>query len=487
MTFSALDWTIGTLYFVLVPAIGIYAGRREGDLGDYFLGGRRIPWWAVWLSIIAAETSAVTFIAVPAFAYARDWTYLATAFGNILGRIVVAFLFLKPYFELGVFTVYGYLEKRFGPRSRDGAAVLFLLTRLLASGVRLYAGALIVETVTGLDVRFCIALLAGVTVIYTMIGGIKAVIATDVLQVFVMFGGAAAAAAAILHELPGGLEGVAAALPPGKTRLFDLAFDPSRETTLWGGLLVTFLIMASHGTDQDLVQRMLTAKDLRSSRRALIASGLLDIPIVVVFLSIGTLLFVYYARYPDPTLPVRPDKVFPHFIVHKLPRGIAGLVVAGILSVAMGSLSAAMNAIASTVVIDLWKPYVSPHSTPEDDVRTARGITLVAAHLLVAVAIGTWWVATQGQELLLNLAFQVVGYTWGALLGVFLLGFLSARSGDRWNLVAMGSGIASVVLSKVWLELAWSWFIPLGAAVTMAVGLLGPAKATAGSSASRSD
>ena len=487
-SFSWLDYAIGAAYFVLIPAIGIFVGRRERDLGEYFLGGRKIPWWAVWLSILAAEVSAATFVGAPAFAYKNDWTYVQPVFGTIIARIIVAFLFIRPFFDMNVTTVYGYLEKRFGRRTRDGAAAIFLVTRLLASGVRLYGGALVLHSVLGQDAQGVdrlsvgagIQLLAFVTLVYTLVGGIKAVVATDAIQVVVMFGGAFAAAAAILWALPHGLADVEAALPADKLRVFDftLTLKSTDRPTLLGGIVGgAFITMASHGTDQDIVQRLLTAKDVRSSRRALILSGILDIPIVLLFLSIGTLLFAYYHTFPDSTLPKKTDEIFPHFIATSLPRGLAGLVVAGVLSVAMGSLSAAMNALASTVVFDFWKPHLERTGrvrSPEEEVAAGRAATLACAALLVAVALVVSEIAARNPTtLLLVIAFKVIGYTYGALLGVFLRGFLTKGGGDAWNLVAMGTSIAVVALVGATTELEWTWFVFVGTVVTFSVGALG--------------
>lgn len=478
-SFSNLDYAIGALYFVLVPLVGILVGRRERDLGEYFLGGRRIPWWAVWLSILAAEVSAATFVGAPAFAYKNDWTYVQPVFGTIIARIVVAYLFLKPFYDLNVTTVYGYLEKRFGRRTRDGAATIFLVTRLLASGVRLYGGALVLHAVLGdaLSVEGGIALLAGVTLVYTLVGGIKAVVATDAIQVVVMFGGAFAAAFAILHALPHGFADVQAAVPAEKLKVIDTGFSlkGGDTPTLWGGAIgMAFLTMGTHGTDQDIVQRLLTAKDVSSSRRALIASGILDIPIVCIFLAIGSLLFAWVKVVAPEGVPGKPDEVFPWFIAHHLPHGISGLVVAGVLSVAMGSLSAAMNALASTVVFDFWKPYVRPEASPQEDVVVARGATFVCALLLTIVALVVSSIAAANPKtLLLVIAFKVVGYTYGALLGTFLRGFLTKDGGDVVNLVAMAASIGTVVAVGYFFEVEWTWFVFMGTVVTFGVGLLG--------------
>ncbi|MBI3723290.1 sodium/solute symporter, partial [bacterium] len=452
------------------------------SLGEYFLGGRRIPWWAVWLSILAAEISAATFVGVPAFAYSNDWTYVQPVFGTIVGRFVVAFLFVRPFYEARVTTVYGYLEKRFGTRTRGGAAAVFLATRLLASGVRLYIGAVLLSQVSGerLPVELAIAALAGVTAVYTLVGGIKAVVATDVVQVVVLFGGALTAIAVILYELdalPGGIAAALSSVPAPKTRIFDfsLTFTKGDTPTFAGGLVGgAFLAMAAQGTDQDFVQRLLTAKNVRGSRAALIASGFLDLPVVLLFLSIGTLLLVYFQRLPDAGVPGDADRIFPFFIAHHLPSGAAGLVVAGVLSVAMGSLSASMNALASTATFDYWKPWRGKTASPATEIRAARAFTLAFAVLLALVALATHALKVSGGSgLLLVVAFKAIGYTYGALLGVFLRGFLTRGGGDTANLVAMASSIVFLGVLGATTTLEWTWFVPIGTAVTFFVGALG--------------
>ncbi len=400
--------------------------------------------------------------------------------GTIIARVIVAFVFLRPYFDLQVTTVYGYLEKRFGPKTRFGASLVFLVARTLASGVRLYVGALLLKNVVGLGIEWGILLLCGVTCLYTLAGGVKAVVATDSIQVLLMFVGALAAGGVLLAHVWPDLS-----VPPEQVRIFDLSFSfTSGQPTLWGGVLGgTFITLATHGCDQDIVQRLLTAKDVKSSRRALIASGFLDIPIVVVFLAIGTLLRMHFTRHPAPGMPAKADDVFPWFIATGLPRGLAGLVIAGVLSVVMGSLSAAMNALASTAVLDVWKPWRGAKDDEKTDLVVARAFTFVVAVLLAAVAL----VSARGDQGIIDLAFSTLGLTFGALLGVFLRGFLTKGGGDGSNVVAMAVSIATVIAISKLTPIHWNWYVPIGAAVAFGVGAAWAALAPAASPSRATD
>jgi len=307
-------------------------------------------------------------------------------------------------------------------------------------------------------------LLAGVTCVYTLAGGVKAVVATDSVQVLIMFVGALAAGGVLLARL-----GAPVAPAREAVRIFDFSARVTGATpTLWGGILGgTFITLATHGCDQDIVQRLLTAKDVRASRRALIASGILDIPVVVIFLGIGTLLRLYFARHPEPALPAEADKVFPYFIAHHLPPGLAGLVIAGVLSVVMGSLSAAMNALASAAVLDVWKPRFGAGASAERDLRVARAATLLFALLLAAVAL---FCAAKREQGIIDLALGAAGLSFGALLGVFLRGFLTKGGGDTANLVAMAASIAGVAAVSKLTAVHWNWYVPIGTLIAFAIG-----------------
>lgn len=469
-----LDLVVIGGYFALVLGIGLYMGRKEDSLHDFALGGRRIPWWAVLASIIAAETSAGTFIGTPGEGYAhRNFTYLQLALGTIIARIVIAVTFLKPYYDYNVYSIYEFLKVRFGPVSRNAASAVFLITRVLASGTRLYISAVILvlacELLTGVrpdrtqELLIYIGAITVVTIltaIYTTLGGIKAVIWTDMIQATIMMGSALVAIALLYSGIPGGLEEIGRRLAsPGDLRFLDTGLVPANswwdnakgilqsEYTIWAGILgSTFTTMATHGTDQDMVQRMLTAKDVRRSRLSLVLSGLADIPIVLVFLAIGILLWVHFQVNPDPHLPAKTNEIFCYYILTGMPIGIRGLLVAGIFATAMGSLSAALNALATSFTRDWYHQFIRPRATEAETLRAARVATAVFAILMIVVASGTAaFVILNPKSRIIPIALGIFGYTYGSLLGVFLVGMLTKKRGsDSGNLIAMAAGFLLV-------------------------------------------
>src|SRR6267378_4426532 len=410
----AVDSLVLFAYFAIIVFIGLRMGRRERDLEDFALGGRRIPWWAVLASIIAAETSAGTFFGTPGEGYAlRNFTYIQLAFGTILARILVSFIFIKPYYDYKVFSIYEYLTFRFGVPTKNAASAVFMFTRVLASGARLFAAAIALvlayELIRGtrpgqtetlfiyIGATVVIVLL---TAIYTTIGGIKAVVWTDFIQASIMIGSALTALALLYSAIPGGWHKIAelhggfhlsdfitSGLDPAKSGWDKIKGMFEIEYTIFAGLIgSTFITMATHGTDQDMVQRMLTAPDVRRSRRSLILSGLADIPIAFTFLSIGLLLWVYYQAHPDPRLPNTPNETFCHFILYQMPVGLRGLLLAGIFATAMGSLSTALNALATSFTRDWYETYIHPGSTPKQSLRAVRWATVWFSVLIIIVA-----------------------------------------------------------------------------------------------------
>src|SRR2546430_4318212 len=366
----AIDCAVLFLYFVLIIAVGLYMGRKEENLKHFALGGRRMPWWAVLASLIAAETTAATFFGTPGEGFTfRNYTYLQLAIGTILARVLVSYIFIKPYYDYKVYSIYEYLTARFGVPTKNAASAVFIITRLLASGARLYVAAIALalayEMISGarpnqtqtlwIYIGSTIAIVI-LTAIYTTLGGIKAVIWTDFIQASIMIGSALTAVGLLYSQIPGGWDEIVRRHGRfGISDFFTTGPDPANhswnkikgkfhvEYTIFAGLIgSTFITMSTHGTDQDMVQRMLTAPDIRRSRRSLIMSGLADIPIVLTFLSIGLLLWVYYQAHPDPTLPTTPNETFCHFILYQMPVGLRGLLIAGIFATAMGSLSTAI-------------------------------------------------------------------------------------------------------------------------------------------------
>lgn len=472
----AIDSAVLLLYFCVIIFIGLRMGRRERTLEGFALGGRQIPWWAVLASIVAAETSAGTFFGTPGEGYAlHSYTYVQLAFGTILARLLVSYIFIKPYYDYKVYSIYEYLTARFGVATKNAASAVFMITRLLASGARLYVAAIALalayEMIRGVRpnqtetlwiyVGATIALVI-LTAIYTTMGGIKAVVWTDFIQASIMMGSALVALGILYMSVPGGFHQIAEL--KGGFHMSDFittGLDPARhgwdkikgmfevEYTIFAGLIgSTFITMATHGTDQDMVQRMLTAVDIRRSRRSLILSGLADIPIVLTFLSIGLLLWVYYQLHPDPTLSKTANETFCHFILYQMPTGLRGLLVAGIFATAMGSLSTALNALATSFTRDWYQPYINPNATNEQSLRAVRWATVWFSILMIVVACTTSYLVIVHPSIrIIPIVLGIFGYTYGSLLGVFFAGMLTKRRGnDFGNILAMILGFIIVAI-----------------------------------------
>ncbi len=516
-----IDSAVLLLYFVLIISIGLYMGRKEENLADFALGRRQIAWWAILASLIAAETSAGTFFGTPGEGFTfRNYTYLQLALGTILARILVSYIFIKPYYDYKVYSIYEYLTVRFGVGSKNAASAVFLFTRVLASGARLYVAAIALalgyEMVRGMrpnqtETLFiyigAIVAIVLLTAIYTTLGGIKAVIWTDVIQASLMIGSALIALGLLYFSIPGGWheivqrhggfhvsDFITTGLSPAKTGWDKIKGMFAIEYTIFAGLIgSTFMTMSTHGTDQDMVQRMLTAPDVRRSRRSVIMSGLADIPIAFTFLSIGVLLWVFYQTHHDPNLPKTPNEIFCHYILYEMPVGIRGLLLAGIFATAMGSLSTALNALATSFTRDWYEAYINRTSTPEQSLSAVRCATVAFSVLMIVVAsITAYLVIVYPNVRIIPIVLGIYGYTYGSVLGIFLAGMLTkSRGNDRGNVLAMIIGfIVVAILSGLpnnlaalfgttaykqpqWLPvMEFPWWICFGTIVTFSVAVL---------------
>src|SRR5579864_102861 len=517
----AIDSGVLFIYFVVIISIGLYMGRKEETLADFALGRRQIAWWAILASLIAAETSAGTFFGTPGEGFTfRNYTYLQLALGTILARILVSYIFIKPYYDYKVYSIYEYLTARFGVGTKNAASAVFLFTRLLASGARLYVAAIALalgyEMIRGVrpnqtETLFiyigAVVVIVLLTAIYTTLGGIKAVIWTDVIQASIMIGSAIVAVGLLYFSIPGGgheivqrLGGfhfsdfITTGLDPAKSGWDKIKGMFTIEYTIFAGLIgSTFMTMSTHGTDQDMVQRMLTAPDVRRSRRSLIMSGLADIPIAFTFLSIGVLLWVFYQTHNDPALPKTPNEIFCHYILYEMPVGIRGLLLAGIFATAMGSLSTAINALATSFTRDWYEPYVNREATPEQSLRAVRWATVAFSALMIVVASTTAYVVIVYPNVrIIPIVLGIYGYTYGSVLGIFLAGMLTKSRGNNFgNVTAMIIGfivvsilsglpnnIASLFGTKVYAQPDWlpvmefPWWICFGTIVTFSVAIL---------------
>jgi len=516
-----IDCLVLFLYFFIIIAIGLRMGRKERDLEDFALGRRQIPWWAVLASLIAAETSAGTFFGTPGEGFNhRNYTYLQLALGTIIARILVSFIFIKPYYDYKVFSIYEYLTARFGAGTKNAASAVFLFTRLLASGARLYVAAIALalayEMIRGVRpsqtetlwiyVSATIAIVL-LTAIYTTLGGIKAVIWTDLIQASIMIGSALIALGLLYSAIPGGWHEIVQRRGPFHLSDFiTTGLDPAKhgwekwkgmfaiEYTIFAGLIgSTFMTMSTHGTDQDMVQRMLTAVDIRRSRRSLILSGLADIPIAFTFVSIGVLLWVFYQTHQDLIVPKTPNEIFCHYILYEMPIGLRGLLLAGIFATAMGSLSTALNALATSFTRDWYVTYIRPDADGEESLRAVRWATVGFSILMIIVAsITSYFVIVRPNVRIIPIVLGIYGYTYGSVLGIFLAGMLTkTRGNDRGNFIAMIAGfivvtvlsglpnnIAGIFGTKLYRQPDWlpvmefPWWICFGTIVTFFVAIL---------------
>jgi len=473
MGFTTLDYTILLVYLVAVALLGVVMGGRQRTAKDYFLGKDTIPWWIVCFSIVAAETSALTFISIPGLAYVTNLSFLQLAAGYLLGRIVVSAVLLPAYFAGELSTAYAFLESRFGISTRRAASVVFLGTRLAADGVRLFATAIPLQLLLGLDYPVVILVLAFVAFLYTFAGGVRGVIWVDAAQMFIYLGGAILAIIVLGSEAPAGLPGLLrSAAEGGKLTVFDTSFGPGffqRPYTLLAGLVGgAFLSMASHGTDQLIIQRVLTTKGLGPSRRALIGSGVIVIMQFTVFLLVGVLLYALHGGASVADLGLtRADEIFPSYIIRSFPPGVKGFVIAGLIAAALSTLAGSISSMASSTMLDLIKPIVGSRLTPASEMRLSRAITALAALLLVGAALFFMTTARSVVELALSIA----SFTYGGLLGTFLLGALFRKPLQRHALVAFGAGIVVMITVISFSVVAWTWYTVIGVAATVIVGL----------------
>ncbi len=467
MQLSWPDYLVIGGYLTAIIMFGSWFARFQKTTRDYFLTDRSVPWWAVCFTIVATETSTLTFIGIPAATYAGNMTFLQLAIGYVIGRVIVSLLFIPAYFRGDLFTSYELLQRRFGSRVKTLSAGIFLITRSLADGVRLFATALVIAVVTGVPVPWVVLVLGAAMIVYTVRGGVSAVIWTDVVQMFVYIAGAAAVAVVLLNRIPGGWTTVLnAGAAAGKFVVFDLAFDFSRPYTLWAGLLGgVALTLATHGTDQFLVQRLLSARSAHEAARGLILSGFIVFAQFVVFLMIGVMLFVYYQQHPLPRPLTRTDEILPIFVVSSLTHGLAGFIVAAIVAAA---LSPSLNAMASTTVNDFYLRYVNPAADQTTQMRVSRRATVGWGLVQLLIALGAQWM----DRSVLDAGLAVLSFASGAVLGAFLLGTLVPRIREREVVIGMIAGLATMTAVWGWTTVAFTWYVFIGAMATCVVAWL---------------
>ncbi len=470
-----LDLAVILLYLVGITWFGSQFRSGQRSLRDYFLGGRNAPWWAIAFSIVSAETSTLTVIGTPALGFAGQYGFLQVVIGYLLARVIISTLFLPHYFRGEMFTAYELMERRFGGRIRRYTAGTFLILRALAEGVRVFAISIVIAIILGTGELSSIALIVALTLFYTFEGGMTAVIWTDVVQMFLYVGGAMLSLYIIAHQTPGGWSNVGTIFAGARIFDFRFSFSPeyfSRTYGFWAGLIGgAFLTTASHGTEQLMVQRLLAARNESESRLALFSSWVVIFIQFSLFLVIGGLLAIFYKATAHP-VPSPPDSIYPSFIWEQLPPGVAGLVIAAILAAAMSNLSAALNSLASTTIIDFYKPLViRRHPEREHDeagfLRLARYSTVAWGVILLGIAF-----VSRNVKSVLEAGLSIASILYGALLGVFLLGILTRRVGERAATAGMLASVATMGYIKTSTTIAWTWYVLIGTAVTFSVGYL---------------
>ena len=479
---TQLDLAVILAYFAATVGVGLWVSRAQATAGDYFLGARNLPAWAVLFSIVATETSALTVISVPGIGARGDLTFLQLAFGYLVGRIGVAAWLLPGYFRGDQETAYQRIERRFGRGSRQLVSVVFLATRLLGDGVRIFAGSIPLALLTGWSVTTSIIVMGGVTLLYTLVGGLKAVVWADVIQLAVYVAGGAAALG-IAWQLAGGAGGALhLAAEAGKLRLLVPELSLTSTYTLLGGLVGGALLSAaSHGTDQLIVQRLLATRSLREAQFAVIGSGVVVIGQFLLFLLVGSA--IWAAGLAPDGMPA--DQIFPHFILERLPSGLAGLMVAGILAAAMSTISSSINALASSMTHDLYAGWTGERD-PARLLRVGRTFSLVWGLALIGAALFFERLGSAADTPVVVLALSIASVTYGALLGSYILGGRSTRATGRDLVGAVLCSVAVMLLvvfaSRLagapgfgWLtpaaRLAWPWYVPLGTLLTVSTGV----------------
>jgi len=491
-TLSGVDWLIIAGYFALIIGIGVIASRGTSDEKGYFLGGRKMPAWAVAMSFAATALSAATFIGGPEAAFKGDLTLLAYEIGKLLAALLVAALFLPALYRAGSVTVYGYLGQRVGQGAATAASIMFLLGRLLASGSRLFiAGTafslILYGNLDPANLITAIVLFGVVGTLYTTLGGIKAVIWTDTLQLLIVVGAVLVSIVLLLQAIPLSVGEIFHELQDKqKSVVFDTSFDLTKGNTLWAAIVLTVFYAAAFGADQDMAQRLLTCKSLKQSVGSLIGAILVSIPITALFMVTGLLLYVFYSR-PDLMGDAAPAQavsdarqVYPQFLLHELPVGVRGLAMAGLFAAAMSSLDSVINAMASTVSADLLKPLRrrtddEPTPTPA---WVQRLLVIAMGVVLTAAAIGMVALYNPDSDTLIPFALGVMTFAYAGLMGVFLCVLLTRRGSTASVIAALVVGMVVIAVSRyvppvAELGLAFPYWMVIGTAASFAVCLVG--------------
>lgn len=488
MGFSTIDILIVVVYMAASAAVGAWIGRKQKNTTDYFLGGRQIPWFAVTFSIVATETSVLTFISIPAVSYQGNMTFIQIALGYIVGRALVALIMVPAYYRGEINTAYHFLGERFGQKMRNTASITFMITRILADGVRLFATAIPLALIikgsgafSGLsDSQFyalSILLIGLMTIIYTYVGGIRSVIWMDVAQMAIYLCGAILAGIIILGKLPHGFQTVIQwATADDKLKWFypgsDLSFSEyiKQPYTFFTALVAGAIFsLASHGTDQLIVQRILTCKNKAAGQKAVFWSGIAVFIQFSIFLLLGVMLFAYYGGQSVQELGLtRADGIFPKFIVEEMPVGISGLIVAALFAAAMSTLSSSLSSLSSAAVLDIYVPLAGKGKSEAQLLKTSRLVTLVWGIVLVGAAIA--FIGLKGT--VVEIALGIASYTYGGLLGAFLLGLIYKPAQQRDSIIGFIAALVVMTFVIQVVQIAWPLYTVVGSFTTIIVGIL---------------
>ena len=461
-------------------ALGLLIGRKQKDLPGYLLGGRDLPWYSILGSIVATETSTATFLSIPGITFAAtgDMRFLQLTIGYILGRVIVAVVLLPLYFKGQIYTAYEVLEQRFGGVVKSVASVLFLITRNLGDGLRLFLAGIALEKVLDISLPVAIIILGVATIAYTFFGGLRAVIWSDCIQLLIYMIGGLMALAILIQSIPGGWgELMAFAEQTERMRILDLRFDGGENFnlwtepyTLWAGILGgALLTLGTHGTDQMFVQRYLAARSRRDASKAVIFSGFIVMGQFTLFLIIGIALACYYERVV-PTTFEKNDEVFATFVVEQLPIGLVGLTLAAIFAAAMSTLSSSLHSSATSMVSDLYLPHHQRKGAvihPDQQVRISKRFAILFGVIQIALGIGASWIS----DSVIRDALAIAGFTAGIMLGLFCLGVLTRKANQSGALIGIIAGIIVLSYIKFGTETAWTWLAVIGSLTTFTIGL----------------
>lgn len=471
---ALLDYIIIISYLVLVSIVGSLSGGKQKSAKDYFLGSSKVQWWAVCFSIVAAETSSLTFISIPGLAYLTNLSFLQVTFGYLAGRIFVAMFLLPAYFKGDLSTAYAFLENRFGAKTRKFASVVFLFTRVAADGVRLFATAIPLKLMLNISYPLAIIIIAIVALSYTYLGGLKGIIWVDVIQMFIYIVGAFIALVVIISSLPNGFNSILSfGLENKKFHVLNTGFNLGisefikQPYTIFSGLLGgAFLSMASHGTDQLIVQRLLATKELKSAQKAIIGSGIIVILQFALFLVVGIGLYTYYSGASLESLNlIKADEIFPKFIIEKVSSGFSGLIIAGLFAAALSTLAGSISSLSSSAMLDIYKP-LKLDLKPENELKLSRYFSIFWTAFLILSAL----FFMKSPTIVVELALSIASFTYGGLLGTFLLGLLVKNATQEDALAAFVGGIFVMIAVVMMKLVAWTWFTLIGVLTSLLIG-----------------